>query len=153
MNRKKFEGYKMTYRFNASHTISTMDKVHAHTFWVKLYIKKDTLEFVEFINYEKEITDYFEGYRRKCINEFEAFKDSGASLENMCRVFFEDIKKVFEGIEEFSLVKLELGDSPINSVSCATEVIAGEAGIFIDSQLFERYRGKYMSIGKEMSDE
>lgn len=146
MIKTRLEGYKMTYRFNASHTINSLDKVHTHTFWVKIYIRKDIKGFFEFADYENKIVDYFAGYRRKCINDFDSFKESGASLENMCRIFFKEIGDIFESIDEFSLVKLELGDSPIKSVSCATEVIAGEAGIYIDRSDFSRMKELFIDI-------
>ena len=52
---EKFEGYKMTFKFNASHSLSDETKKHAHTFLVRLYIQKDTKDFVEFFEYEIQL--------------------------------------------------------------------------------------------------
>lgn len=138
--KKNFEGYKSTYRFNASHTFSTRDKIHSHTFWVRLYIERDTMQFVEFFKYESAIKKYFDEYSGKCLNDTERFLDLLPTLENISKVFFEDIKNMFEDSEAFRLIKLEVGDGPVGSVSIGNGVIAGDSDIYIEDSVFEEYR-------------
>lgn len=139
MSRKRFEGYKTSYKFNASHSIGTFEERHVHTFWVNLYIEHVNNEFVEFSKYEQGLKDYFEQYRRRYINSFEAFVDIPATLENMCRIFFEDVKALLDGFGELELTKLELGDSPTKSVSFSKKIIAGDADIFISDDVYRQY--------------
>jgi len=139
MQSTRFEGYKTTYRFNASHTIGSFEDKHTHTFRVNVYIHRDIASFVEFADYEKALKTYFEQYRRRFINSFEKFEGLPATLEYMCWVFFEDIKKIFDGIDAFTLVKLELGDSPTRSVSVSEIVIAGDSDMFISNDLYKKY--------------
>jgi len=140
MKKSNFEGYKSTYRFNASHTLSTKDKIHSHTFWVKLYIERDSMQFVEFFKYENQIKKYFEEYSGKCLNDTKSFENIIPTLENICRIFFEDIQKMFADNDAFNLIKLEVGDGPVGSVSIGSGVIAGDSDIYIEDNIMEEYR-------------
>ena len=139
MSLNRFEGYKATYRFNASHSIGGFEDKHTHTFKVNVYIQRDTAGFVEFSDYENEIKNYFEQYRRRYINSFKAFEGKPATLENMCKVFFEDVKKIFDGIDDYTLVKLEICDSPTKSVSVSEIIFAGDADTYISDECYKNY--------------
>ncbi len=139
MSLNRFEGYKTTYRFNASHSIGGFESKHTHTFKVNVYIQRDTAGFVEFSDYENEISQYFEQYRRRYINAFEKFEGKPATLENMCKVFFEDVKAIFDGIDDYTLVKLEICDSPTKSVSYSEMIFAGDADVYISDKCYRDY--------------
>jgi len=137
--KKSYGRYRSTYKFNASHTVTTMDRLHAHTFWVKIYIEVNVDAFVSFMTYERQIGQYFEKYSSQCINRMSSFEGIVPTLENMCKVFFKDIEAIFNEVDEFSLVEIELGDGPIYSTSVGHKIIAGNADIVISDDYYEKY--------------
>ena len=137
---ESFRGYKCTYRFNAFHNISDdIKKKHIHTFWVNIYIESKTNDFTEFNVYEKEIQNYFDKFKGLYLNDLEIFKEKKPTLENMCKVFYDEIYSVFEHIDALEVVKLELSDGPLKSVSVGKIIIAGSANILINKEDFETY--------------
>ena len=133
-NRNTIEGYRMTFKFNASHSMTDRSKEHAHTFLVNLYITKDVSSFVEFHEYEKTITNYIEQYKGQYLNDL--FEER-PTLEFLCIRFFTDIEKILDSIDAFTLLNLELGDSPIRTVKVGRNIIAGRANIFITDEMFD----------------
>ncbi len=126
---EKFEGYKMTFKFNASHSLSDETKKHAHTFLVRLYIQKDTKDFVEFFEYEKLIKNYINQYRGQYLNDY---MQEIPTIENVCIMFFEDIEKIFNNEPAFSLISLEFGDNPLKMAKVGHKAISSRANIIID---------------------
>lgn len=132
MDNVQFQGYKMLLKFNASHSMTDRSAMHVHSFILKLYIRKENDTFVEFNKYEKIIIDYINKYRGKYLNDF--FEDS-TTLENLSIHFFEDIEEILSDTNNFSLISLELGDSPLKSVKIGHEIIASRANLFINSNV------------------
>ncbi len=130
----KFVGYKMTFRFNASHSMTDKTRLHAHTFLVNIYIKKETNAFIEFIEYEKAIVKYINQYKGQYLNDF---FDEIPTLEFLCIKFYNDIEYILQDIEAFNLISVELGDSPIKTVKVGKEIVASRASIFIDTKLYD----------------
>ena len=135
MNDTHFQGYKMSLKFNASHSMTDEDNMHAHSFILKLFIKKETDTFVEFSEYEKIIKEYIEKYRGKYLNYF---FDDIPTLENLCIHFFEDIEEILSDTNDFTLISVELGDSPIKSVKVGNEIIASRANLFINNNILNK---------------
>ncbi len=129
----KVEGYKMTYKFNASHSMQKWVNIHTHTFFVNLYITKDTAKFVEFYEYEKAIINYINKYKGCYLNDL--FTEE-PTVEFLCMTFFHDISEILDSTEAFTLLSLELGDSPINSVKVGKEIIASRANIHITEEMY-----------------
>ena len=131
---RNFIGYKMSIKFNASHSMTDRSAMHVHSFLLKIYIKKETENFVEFNKYEKIILEYIKKYRGKYLNDF--FEDQ-TTLENLCLHFFEDIEDILSDTNDFSLLNLELGDSPLMSVKVGRNIIASRANLFIDNKVLD----------------
>lgn len=135
INNSLVEGYKMTFKFNASHSMTDKSKEHAHTFFVNLYISKDVNSFVEFFEYEKTIMNYINQYKGKYLNDL---FDETPTLEYLCIRFFTDIEYILDNVEPFTLLSLELGDSPIRSVKVGQEIIASRTNIFITDEMYRQ---------------
>lgn len=135
-----FKGYKCTYRFNAYHnTLNMENEKHLHTFWVNVYIECKNKEFTKFDVYEFQIKKYFNKFKGTYLNNIPVFKDNKPTLENMCLVFYEGIHSIFNELEDLEVVKLELSDGPLKSVSVGELIIAGSTNLLIEKELFEKY--------------
>jgi 6-pyruvoyl-tetrahydropterin synthase len=110
------------------------DGKHVHSFILKLYIRKENENFVEFNKYEKIIKEYIEKLRGNYLNYI---FDETPTLEYLSLRFFEDIEEILSDTKNFTLVSLELGDSPIKSVKVGNEIIASRANLFIDSSVLD----------------
>lgn len=134
---KNFSGYKMSYKFNASHSMTgEKEKEHSHTFIIKIYISKEAENFSKFELYESKVKDYIQKYKKQYLNDMEEFNGQIPSLEFMCIVIYNDIVKIFDDLEEYNVIKVEIGDSPTKSVAISNEIIAGAADIFISNEDF-----------------
>lgn len=137
---RNFKGYKCTYRFNAFHNLSeNIENSHPHTFWVNVYIECKTKEFTEFNLYEEQIFKYFNKYKGTSMNSFDYFKENLPTLENMCQLFYKEIAEIFEGIYQLEVVKVELSDGPLKTVSIGKLIIAGSVNLLIDKDDFDAY--------------
>ena len=63
------------------------------------------------------------------------FKET-PTIEYLCLRFYKDIEAILSNIEAYTLLNLELGDSPIKSVKVGREIIAGRANIFITDEMY-----------------
>ncbi len=144
-----FQGYKMNYKFNASHNFSKkIEGRHAHTFCVDLFIRKNNNSFVEFTTYEKRIQTYLKKYRGQYLNKMMEFENEIPTLEAICRKFFIDIDDIFKMGNDFTLVRLEIGDNPISSVSVGEEIIINSSNLFIPIESFQKYKKLVSKINK-----
>ena len=136
-----FQGYQVKYKFNASHNFSKNPaKKHSHTFCVDLYIQKESTEFVEFVEYENILQEYFDKFRSRFLNEMPDFKGNVPTLECMCKLFYDDIKAILNKNKAFSLVRVEIGDNPISSVSYGEDIVINSSNVFIPIDSFEKYK-------------
>lgn len=135
-----FKGYKCIYSFNAYHNISDeIEYKHLHTFWINVYIQCTNDEFTKFDTYEYQIRKYFNNFKGLYLNELDLFKDKKPTLENMCQLFYNQIYTIFEKIDALEVVKLELSDGPLKSVSVGKLIIAGSTNLLIEQELFDNY--------------
>lgn len=111
-----FRGYKYRFDLNAIHNIVNPDthvwqNVHSHTLIINLYLEKHCKEFVLFDEIEQEIDTYFDQYDGKVLNEVAPFDYIVPTIEEMGKVFYENIKEIVER-KNFSLIKLEISETP-----------------------------------------
>ena len=100
--------YQYSVKFNATHTNTTIEYKHNHTFVASIYMKYD--EHISYDVLEKDINKYFDKYRKAYINDF--IED--ASIENFTSVIFNDLDKI---LKEELLYKVVLSDSPVQKFS------------------------------------
>ncbi len=135
--------YRIRYQFNAMHNLdlSHAEKMHAHTFRITAYIENVGYELQKINSCESILKDYFAQYKGFRMNDVIPFRTVLPTIENMCQVFYEDLKErlMQEGVE---LVKLELGDSPLASYSVGSCLFAGSAYNRISEQQFLEYSRK-----------
>ena len=133
--------YKVNYKFNASHNFSKDIKgKHPHTFCVDIFIKKNSDEFVEFVDYEKKIENYLMRYKSQYLNDLDEFDGVVPILENMCKRFYDDILHIFSDDTHFNLVRVELGDNPKRSVSVGEDIVINSSNIYISSDKFSLFK-------------
>ena len=90
---------------------------------------------MEFFEYEKTIMNYINQYKGKYLNDL---FDETPTLEYLCIRFFTDIEYILDNVEPFTLLSLELGDSPIRSVKVGQEIIASRTNIFITDEMYRQ---------------
>lgn len=139
------KAYRIRYQFNAMHNLdlSRPEKMHAHTFRVTAYIENVGEELDTVNQCEQVVKEYFAAYKGFRLNDTLAFRDMVPTIENMCRIFYEDLaeKLLQEGI---MLVKLELGDSPLASYSVGSCLMAGSAYNRITDEQYREYSRKVL---------
>lgn len=137
------KAYRIRCQFNALHNLNLAcpEKMHAHTFRVTAYIKNVGEELEKIDVCDRLIKTYFSRYKGHRLNDVLPFRDTIPTIENMCKVFYEDLA---EGLlqEGVSLVKLELGDSPLAAYSVGSSLLAGSAYNRITEEQFLGYRRK-----------
>ncbi len=121
--------YNIKFKFNAAHSMSDITGKHPHTFSCIVLISKDANVYTPFFEYENHIKKYFNQYRGQYLNEHSRFKSILPTLENMADVFFKDIEKILTDEPHFTILRLELGDSP-------TRVVSVERDFFVGTTLY-----------------
>lgn len=109
--------YRFKFYLNGNHYIiinGVEGETHPHTweFTIDIMIKDDS--FVEFNQYERSISHYFDKYQNGIMNDFEPFDTVIPTLENMSEKFILDIKDIVEE-GNGKLVKMESSETPTRS--------------------------------------
>lgn len=117
-----FKAYKITFKFNASHYMGSIENIHPHTFFVKIYLSPINDGLVLYENLEKEFNNYISKYGGKVVNDFEEFTDIIPTIENMGRVFFRVFENFCKGVK---LLRLEISDGPLKTFCIGEKIIAG----------------------------
>lgn len=109
--------YRFKFYLNANHYIiinGVEGEIHPHTweFTIDIMMKDDS--FVEFNQYERSISKYFDKYQNGIMNDFEPFDTVIPTLENMSEKFILDIKDIVEE-GNGKLVKMESSETPTRS--------------------------------------
>lgn len=107
------------YKFylNASHAIKigdSMGDIHSHSWEIVIDVLNVNNDFIQFNNIEKIITDIFDIYQKKVINDIEPFNKLNPTLENICLYFMKLIKRRLEPIG-FKLLTIEISETPSRS--------------------------------------
>lgn len=136
---KTYSGYRVTYKFSAKRTFGLDGIIKGYTFWVRLYISKDTDNFNSFTYYENIITEYIDHYRHMYLNDMPEFSGKPVTLENMCFIFYNELKHLFKDIPEYTLEQVEIGDNPLSAVSMGENVIVSSSGQFYSSDVLKKY--------------
>lgn len=98
--------YKYTFRFNASHSMSSdTSNAHTHSFVVSIHMNYE--EHISYNVIEKNIKIYLERYKGKCLNDLLV---ELPTIENIAMHLFEDLGYI---IGANNLISLELSDSPV----------------------------------------
>lgn len=107
-----FQGYRYTYKLNASHSTSS-SAAHSHTFFVTMYIKSsESDKQVElYRDLEAEINSYFNRYSGFLLNAVAPFDKLNPTIENMAETFFAELGGLISEMG-FSLFKLEVSENP-----------------------------------------
>lgn len=136
--------YRIRCQFNAMHNLDVEhpEKMHAHTFRVMAYLENVGEELERIDTCERRMKAYFSRYKGCRFNELPAFRMELPTIENMCKVFYEDLQKELlqEGV---SLVKLELGDSPLATYSIGSKLLVGSAYHRVSGEKFLEYQKKH----------
>lgn len=105
--------YKYSYRFNASHNTSGMEKgTHTHSFEVVFYLKQPIKFFYES---EALVNDYMKKYVGVNLNEVMTVVPT---IENMAETIFYEINNLND---QFQVVRLEMSDSPVQTYILGVE--------------------------------
>lgn len=148
------KSYRVRCQFNAMHNLdlSRPEKMHAHTFRVTAYLEHVGEELEKIDVCENVIKTYFSRYKGFRLNDIEAFRELLPTIENMCRVFYEDLKKELlpEGV---SLIKLELGDSPLAVYSIGSKLLVGSVYNQITEEQFQAYKKRRLKNDEEINEE
>ena len=136
--------YRIRCQFNAMHNLDLEhpEKMHAHTFRVMAYLENVGEELERIDACERRMRTYFSSYKGNRLNELQAFRTELPTIENMCKVFYEDLQRELlkEGV---SLVELELGDSPLATYSIGSRLLTGSTYQRISDEKFLKYEKKH----------
>ncbi len=110
-----FEAYKMKYRLNAKHSLSSDAKnIHPHTFEISLFIEQFQLEREVALNSSIDIIvdNFFCNYQNQYLNDISPFNELEPSIENMGNIFYEELKAILNN-ERLNLIQLEISETPL----------------------------------------
>lgn len=105
----RFNGYKYTFKINAMHKTNAKGTPHSHTFEITVYIQQDR-SFLTFNEAEEIIGLRFETYSGRIINEIPPFDIITPTVENMGRVFFDELSKDLDN-KGFKLFQLDFSET------------------------------------------
>lgn len=114
--------YTIETSFNATHSMGDGKPRHAHTFIVKIILRKKGDDIRPFSDYEKAIDNELEKYRGKYLNDLDGFREMVPSLENICLVLYEEMKDFFSKEDYYEVLRLESGDNPTRQISVGEEI-------------------------------
>lgn len=109
-----FEGYKLKYRLNSKHSLTSVEKnIHPHTFEISIYIEQiQTKELVAFSTIDTIIEHFLLSYQKQYLNSIPPFDRLEPTIENMGNVFYEELKVILCK-EQFNLLQLEISENPL----------------------------------------
>ncbi len=110
-----FEGFKLKYRLNAKHSLSSDAKnIHPHTFEISLLIEQLQLE-IEIDLYssiDRIVEDFLLLYQNQYLNDIPPFNQLEPSIENMGNIFYEELKVILNN-KQLNLIQLEISETPL----------------------------------------
>ena len=116
--------YKYTFKLNASHCMPQSDP-HSHTFSIVLFIKDNSDSFSKYNLVEDRITNYFNKFTNKILNDTPDFKNIVPTIENMATKFFEELSNIINKFESYELIKLELSDNILKKFMVSNKIAIG----------------------------
>lgn len=136
----KEKAYRFQLHFNAMHNIEPdkPEKMHAHTFRIIVYLRGDLEDITVYNQCETVVRDYLKRFQGTRLNHMPQFKDRIPRLEVICEVFFEEMDKILAS-NQVSLIKLEIGDSPLSTYSIAKELLVGSIYHRISEEEYQIY--------------
>jgi len=106
--------YRFKFYINARHSVTFNDKtsnIHPHTWEVAISFGSRTTDMVNFSQFEKELDKYFANYEGKYLNELEEFLDVNPTMENIGKILYKDIKKLFDK-KDLYFKTVEISENP-----------------------------------------
>ena len=115
--------YKYNFRFNAIHNTSLdldINKKHTHTFEILCYVEqsKSNYDLVE-----SQINNYLTKFRGSYLNDIMI---KLPTIENIAELFNKDINEI---AKDFTLIRLELSDKPIQTYIIVKEIVEKDDSI------------------------
>jgi 6-pyruvoyltetrahydropterin/6-carboxytetrahydropterin synthase len=110
--------------FSAAHLLKGYQgdckKMHGHTWKVRVALqceKTDEIGLsIDFSIIKQKIKQLVDRFDHTCLNELEWFKEKNPTSENIAKVFYTELKKIFEN-ESVKLKEVEVWESERASVA------------------------------------
>lgn len=106
--------YRFKFYLNARHSVTLEGKtsnIHPHTWEVVILFGAETSDTINFSRFERSLTEYFQNYEGKYLNELKAFSGINPSMENIGKVLYTDIKELMSG-GSLNFKRLEISENP-----------------------------------------
>ncbi len=110
-----FEGFKLKYRLNAKHSLSSdANNIHPHTFEISLLIEQLQLEkgVGLYSSIDRIVENFLSLYQNQYLNDISPFNQLEPSIENMGNIFYEELKALLNN-EQLNLIQLEISETPL----------------------------------------
>lgn len=118
--------------FNASHSLTTKENKHSHTFRVKVVLEEKDTNFDTFTNIENIVKEYLSKYKGKYLNECASFQDKIPTIETICSVLYTELLELLQVKNDYTLLRFELGDAPTRSISVGKKVCITSTNHYYD---------------------
>ncbi|MFT3951451.1 MAG: 6-pyruvoyl-tetrahydropterin synthase-related protein [Oscillospiraceae bacterium] len=116
-----FEGYKLTFRFNARHSTGAHDAPHNHTFEITTFFNVAAdADMVAYDLPENTVDGYLQTFSGGYFNEIPPFDTIVPTMENIGAEFYTAIAALLEPLG-FSLTRLDIGTAPNTVFSIGTQ--------------------------------
>lgn len=105
--------YRFKFYINARHSVNfsgIQSEIHPHTWEVVMYINVHPEMFINFTEIENKISNYFEKYEGKYLNDLEDFKAIEPTMENITVKVFEDLKRSLGS--KIDIDRVEVSENP-----------------------------------------
>jgi 6-pyruvoyltetrahydropterin/6-carboxytetrahydropterin synthase len=106
--------YRFRFYLNARHSVTfdgKISNIHPHTWEVAVTFGSNISDTVNFTMFEGILEEYFEDYEGKYLNEHKAFVNISPTMENMGKVFYNDIKELVNH-RNLHFDRLEISENP-----------------------------------------
>lgn len=122
----KFEGYKFSFKINASRSISLENSyVSNHTFNITIFVRKKCDCFEAYDITENIINEYLDSFSGAFLNEISPFNIILPTVENIGEVLFTEIYTLLAN-NDFVLWKLEISETPQRFYVISEETLSEE---------------------------
>lgn len=106
--------YEFRLYINAKHSVEingTRSPMHPHTWEIKLNIKVDQNDFINFKSFETELEKYLKIYDGQYLNDMEILKGKNPTVETLGKTLYEGLSSLFSK-GHLDLVRMEISENP-----------------------------------------
>ncbi len=110
----RYKQYKFKFYLNARHAIYTdgvLGNPHTHSWEMVFHIVKANKEFNKFGVIERNLSEFFDKYQDKYINDLEPFNVINPTLENVADYFKDEVSKILNKLG-WVLLMMEMSETP-----------------------------------------